>query len=70
VFTTFIMACAMLPNADFKCTEWEDIYGPYATRQECVGRAYEMMESLEMYLAIPSGVHHTYKFKCVEGGSI
>ncbi len=70
MFTTFIMACAMLQASDVKCTEWRDAFGPYSEYSQCVDRAYEMMESIDMYLAVPSGIPHTYGFKCVQTGSI
>lgn len=62
MFTAVILACVIgMPDA---CVEAEDTRGPYATEQECVMRAYEMISSMQMLLPIP----HMYKHKCTTEG--
>ena len=66
MFTTYVVACALMVGQDIKCTEFEDSYGPYHTEEECVARAIQMREDLIIHLAIPSGLPHTFQYKCVE----
>ena len=66
MFTTYVVACALMVGQDMRCTEFEDSYGPYYTEEECVARAIQMREDLIIHLARPSGLPHTFQYKCVE----
>jgi hypothetical protein len=66
MFSTYVMACALIVGQDTRCTEFEDSYGPYYTEGECVARAVEMREDLIIHLAEPLGIPHIFQYKCVE----
>ena len=57
MFTTFVKVCSVV--AITECTEFEDTLGPYATREECKKRAYEMATDLKTIIKPP--VEYSYK---------
>ncbi len=66
MFTTYVVACALMVGQDMRCTEFEDSYGPYYTEEECIIRAQKMREDLIIHLVEPSGIPHSFQYKCVE----
>ena len=59
MFTTFVKVCSLITALE--CTEFEDTRGPYATREECEARAYEMGADLKAVIEPPV----EFSYKCV-----
>lgn len=59
MFTTFVKVCSVV--AITECTEFEDTLGPYATREECKARAYEMAVDIRTVIKEPMD----FSYKCV-----
>jgi len=59
MFTTFVKVCSLVMAME--CTEFEDTRGPYATKEECKARAYEMAEDLKAVVEPPV----EFSYKCV-----
>lgn len=66
MFTAYVLSCAYMLNQEPKCSEWADDYGPYFTEEECIIRAQKMREDLIIHLVEPSGIPHSFQYKCVE----
>jgi len=66
MFTTYVLSCAYILNQEPICTEFVDDYGPYYTEEECIIRAQKMREYLIIYLVEPSGIPHSFQYKCVK----
>lgn len=59
MFTTYIMACSLAVST--QCTEFVDVYGPYATEQRCEERAEQMAVDMTEIFNTP----HSFYYKCV-----
>ena len=59
MFKTIVLACSVF--APTECWEYTDARGPYATREQCVSRAYEMGNAI---LEINNGKLKPKKFRC------
>ena len=57
MFTTFVKVCSLIVAVE--CTEFKDDRGPYATKEECEARAYEIAKDLMTVFKTP--VEFSYK---------
>lgn len=61
MFLTIVLACSI--SIPTECRIFEDAYGPYLTREECVERAEVMRESI---LEISEGDMEPVQYRCDE----
>jgi hypothetical protein len=58
MFETWVLVCAIGSSI---CHTLSDLHGPYATKQECITRAYEIAADLPEHM--PNYV--ATKYKCI-----